>query len=98
MALNEQQRLNISLHNSKENREILKVHINGTCYLANHELAFRGNDESVTSFKEELEQYFPEVVSYEYITNSFSVNPHDLAVGTGEQEELIDLQEDMRQR
>ena len=52
LALNEQQRLNISLHNSKvkENREILKVLINGTCYLANQELAFRGNDESVTSF------------------------------------------------
>ena len=52
MALNEQQRLNISLHNSKvkENREILKVLINGTCYLANQELAFRGNNESATSF------------------------------------------------
>ena len=52
MALNEQQRLNISLHNSKvkENRKILKVLINGTCYLANQELTFRGNDESVTSF------------------------------------------------
>ena len=52
LVLNEQQRLNISLHNSKvkENREILKVLINGTCYLANQELAFRGNDESATSF------------------------------------------------
>ena len=52
MALNEQQRLNISLHNSKakENREILKVLINGTCYLANQELAFRRNNESATSF------------------------------------------------
>ena len=52
LALNEQQRLNISLHNSKvkENREILKVLINGTCYLANQELAFHGNDGSVTSF------------------------------------------------
>ena len=28
------------------------------------------------------------------ITNPFSVNSHDLAVGTGEQEELVDLQED----
>ena len=46
LALNEQQRLNISLHNSKvkENREILKVLINGTCYLANQELAFCGNN------------------------------------------------------
>ena len=52
LALNEQQRLNISLHNSKikENREILKVLINGTCYLANQELAFRENDESATLF------------------------------------------------
>ena len=52
LALNEQQRLNISLHNSKvkENREILKVLINKTCYLANQELAFRGNGESATSF------------------------------------------------
>ena len=41
-----------------------------------------------------MEQYFPEAASYEYITNPFSVNPHDLAVVTGEQEELIDLQED----
>ena len=52
LALNEQQRLNVSLHNSKvkENREILKVLINGTCYLAKQELAFRGNDNSATSF------------------------------------------------
>ena len=52
LALNEQQRLNISLHNSKvkENREHLKVLFNGTCYLTNQELAFRGNDESATLF------------------------------------------------
>ena len=52
MALIEQQRLNISLHNSKvkEYRKILKVLTNGTCYLANQELAFRGNNESATSF------------------------------------------------
>ena len=48
----------------------------------------------LASLKEELEQYFPEAASYEYITHPFSVNPHDLAVGTGEQEELIDLQKD----
>ena len=42
----------MSLHNSKvkKKREILKVLINGTCYLANQELAFRGNNESTTSF------------------------------------------------
>ena len=52
LLLNEEQRLNVSLHNSKvkENREILKVFISGTCYLAKQELAFRGNDESATSF------------------------------------------------
>ena len=48
----------------------------------------------LASLKEELEQYFPEAANYEYTTNPFSVNPHDLAVGTDEQEELIDLQED----
>ena len=47
----------------------------------------------LASLKKELEQCFPVAASYEYITNPFSVNPHDLAVGTGEQEELIDLQE-----
>ena len=41
-----------------------------------------------------MEQYFAEVPSYEYITNPFSVISHDLAVETGEQEKLIDLQED----
>ena len=52
LVFNEQQRLNISLHNSKvnETQEILKVLINGTCYLVNQELAFRGNNESATSF------------------------------------------------
>ena len=52
LALNKQQRLNVSLHNSKvkENREILMILTNGTCYLAKQELAFRGNDNSATSF------------------------------------------------
>ena len=51
LALSEQQRLNITLHNSKikENREILKVLINATCFLAKQELAFRGNNESENS-------------------------------------------------
>ena len=48
----------------------------------------------LASFNEELERYFPEAPSYEYITNPFSVIPDDLVVGTGKQEELIDLQED----
>ena len=45
----------------------------------------------LASLKEELKQYFLEAPSYEYKTNPFSVTPHDLAVGTGEQEKLIDL-------
>lgn len=51
LALNEQRRLNISIHNAKvkENREILKDLINATCFLAKQELAFRGNDESASS-------------------------------------------------
>ena len=48
----------------------------------------------LASLKEELKRYFPQAPSYEYITNPFSVIPDDLVVGTGEQEELIDLQED----
>ena len=48
----------------------------------------------LASLREELEQCFPEAASYEYIANRFSVNPHDLAVRAGEQEELINLQED----
>ena len=38
----------------------------------------------LASLKEKLEQYFPEAPSYEYITNPFSVTPHNVAVGTGE--------------
>ena len=52
LALDEQRRLNISVHNAKvkENREILKDLINATCVLAKQELAFRGNDESAGLF------------------------------------------------
>ena len=51
LALNEQGRLNISLHNTKvkENREILKDLINTTCFLAKQQIAFHGNDGSVGS-------------------------------------------------
>ena len=51
MALNEQRRLNISVHNAKvrENREILKDLINVNCFLAKQQLPFRSNDESSTS-------------------------------------------------
>ncbi|XP_061925575.1 zinc finger MYM-type protein 1-like isoform X1 [Entelurus aequoreus] len=51
LALDEQQRLNISTHNAKvkENRGILKDLINVTCFLAKQQLAFRGNEESTGS-------------------------------------------------
>ena len=51
LALDEQHRLNISIHNAKvkENREILKDLINATCFLAKQQLAFRGNHESTGS-------------------------------------------------
>lgn len=51
LALDEQRRLNISIHNAmmKENREILKDLINATCFLAKQQLAFRGNDKSAGS-------------------------------------------------
>lgn len=51
LALDEQRRLNISIHNAKvrENQEILKDLINSTCFLAKQELAFHGNDERANS-------------------------------------------------
>ena len=50
--MSEQQRLCITLHNSKvtENRENLKCQIKATCFLVKQELALRGNDESENSF------------------------------------------------
>ena len=48
----------------------------------------------LASLEEELDRYFPEAPSCEYIASPFLVISHDLAVGTGEQEELIDLHED----
>ena len=50
--MSEQQRLCITLHNSKvtENREILKCLIKATCFLAKQELAFHGNNESENFF------------------------------------------------
>lgn len=52
LALDEQRRLNISIHNAKvkENREILKDLINATCFLAKQELAFHRISESTGSF------------------------------------------------
>jgi len=50
-ALNEQRRLNISVHNAKvrENREIFKDLINVNCFPAKHQLAVCSNDESSIS-------------------------------------------------
>ncbi|XP_032067125.1 zinc finger MYM-type protein 1-like [Thamnophis elegans] len=51
IALDEQRRLNINIHNAKvkENRDILKDLIDVTCFLAKQQLAFHGNDESTDS-------------------------------------------------
>ena len=51
MALNEQRRLNISVHNAevRENRDILKDFINVNCFLVKQQLAFLSNNESSTS-------------------------------------------------
>nr|CAB3266629.1 suppressor of tumorigenicity 7 protein homolog [Phallusia mammillata] len=47
-----------------------------------------------TVLKAELTHYFPDVDCCPCITNPFSVDPADLPVGTGEQEQLIDIQAD----
>jgi len=51
LTLNEQRRLNISVHNAKvrENREILKDLINVNCFPAKQQLVFCSNDESSIS-------------------------------------------------
>ena len=51
LTLNEQRRLNISVHNAKvrENREILKDFINVHCFPVKQQLAFCSNDESSIS-------------------------------------------------
>ncbi len=51
LALDEQRRLGISIHNEKvkKNREILKSLIDVVCFLGKQELAFRGNNEGESS-------------------------------------------------
>ncbi|XP_005161614.3 zinc finger MYM-type protein 1 isoform X3 [Danio rerio] len=51
LALNEQHKLNISIHNAmvKENREVLKDLINATCFLAKQQLALRSSNDSASS-------------------------------------------------
>ena len=52
-----------------------------------HTVSLEKDDLAEPEQTKELKQYFTEAASYEYITNLFSVNSHDLAVGTIEQEE-----------
>ena len=42
----------------------------------------------------ELMHYFPNIDSSPYVSNLFFVDPSVLLVGTGEQEEIIDIQSD----
>ena len=44
--------------------------------------------------KTELMHYFPNIDSSPYVSNPFFVDPSVLPVGTGEQEEIIDIQSD----
>ncbi|XP_068203550.1 zinc finger BED domain-containing protein 5-like [Palaemon carinicauda] len=44
--------------------------------------------------KTELKHHFPDVTCFAYVANPFSVDPANLPVATGEQEELIDIQAD----
>ena len=46
------------------------------------------------AIKKELIHYFPDVTSWAYCINPFFVDLADLRVGTGEQEEHIDIQTD----
>ena len=44
--------------------------------------------------KTELMHYFPNIDISPYVSNPFFVDPSVLSVGTGEQEEIIDIQSD----
>ncbi|XP_076806381.1 zinc finger BED domain-containing protein 5-like [Clavelina lepadiformis] len=48
----------------------------------------------LSQLKTELMHYFPDFACCAYSTNPFFVDPADVPVGTGEQEELIDIQAD----
>ena len=47
----------------------------------------------LSMLKTELKYYFPDVTCA-YIANLFSVDPVNIPVGTGKEEELIDIQAD----
>ena len=44
----------------------------------------------------ELTLYFPDIIWCKYTVNPISIDPALLPIGTGEQEEIIDLQTDER--
>ena len=48
----------------------------------------------LSRLKTELLNYFPDVACWSYSINPFFIDPADVPVGTGEQEELIDIQTD----
>lgn len=52
----------------------------------------------LSRLKTELKHYFLYVTYYAYITNPFSIDPLDLPDGTGQHEELIDIQSDKTAR
>ena len=48
----------------------------------------------LSQLRTELLNYFPDVACCAYSINPFFIDPADVPVGTGEQEELIDIQTD----
>ena len=52
------------------------------------------SQEIIHHLSAELLHYFPDATNFACITNPFSFDPAGLPVGTGEQEELIYIQED----
>jgi len=51
-------------------------------------------DDHLKLLRTELMHYFPDLVSCTYAVNPFCIDPAFLPVGTGEQEEIIDIQVD----
>ena len=53
---------------------------------------FQEIDEHLKLLRTEMMHYFPDLVSCTYAVNPFCADPTLLPVGTGEQEEIIDIQ------
>ena len=51
-------------------------------------------DEHLKLLRTEMMHYFPDLVSCTYAVNPFCADPTLLPVGTGEQEDIIDIQVD----